>query len=85
MRYIVSKRFKKHFDKLASSVKEQFIDRRRLFEAEPYHPILRNHALAGEYKDCRSFNVSGDVRVIFSYLDDKMIHLIDIGTHSQLY
>ncbi|OGE73595.1 MAG: hypothetical protein A3I07_01030 [Candidatus Doudnabacteria bacterium RIFCSPLOWO2_02_FULL_42_9] len=85
MQYVVSKRFKKHFDKLNSSVKKQFINRRKLFEAEPHHPILHNHVLTGDYKNCRSINVTGDVRVIFSYLDDETIHLIDIGTHSQLY
>lgn len=85
MRYFLSKKFKKSFAKLPQTVKRQFIERRLLFEGEPYHPLLHNHALEGKYADCRSFNVNGDIRTIFLFLDPETVHLIDIGTHSQLY
>lgn len=85
MCYIVSKKFKKSFDSVPPSAKRQFIERRQLFEAEPYHPLLHNHALIGKYTDYRSFNVNGDVRTIFSFINSETVHLIDIGTHSQLY
>ncbi|MBI4053973.1 MAG: type II toxin-antitoxin system mRNA interferase toxin, RelE/StbE family [Candidatus Doudnabacteria bacterium] len=85
MRYLVSRKFKKRFNQLPQSVKKQFGRRRKLFESDPYHPLLHNHQLVGNYDDCRSFNVNGDVRVIFSQLDAQTVHLIDIGTHSQLY
>lgn len=85
MRYVVSKKFKKSFDRLPKPVKKQFTKRRKLFESNPFHPLLHNHQLIGKHDDCRSFNVNGDVRVIFSQLDAETVHLIDIGTHSQLY
>ncbi len=85
MRYLASKKFKKSFDRLPKSVRLQFINRRKLFESEPYHPLLHNHSLTGRFADCRSFNVNGDVRIIFAYIDEGTVHLIDIGTHSQLY
>lgn len=85
MRYLVSKKFKKSFGKQPETVKRQFIERRLLFESEPYHPLLHNHALIGKYSDCRSFNVNGDIRTIFAFVDPGTVHLIDIGTHSQLY
>ncbi len=85
MRYLVSKKFKKSFDRLPQAEKRQFIERRKLFESEPYHPLLHNHALTGKLIDCRSFNVNGDIRTIFSFIDSEAVHLIDIGTHSQLY
>ena len=85
MRYIVSKKFKKNFDKLPLLIKRQFIERRKLFEAEPYNPILHNHALSGKYSDCRSLNVNGDFRIIFYFIDSETIHLVDIGNHSHLY
>lgn len=85
MRYLVSKKFKKSFNKLSQTAKRQFIDRRMLFEAQPYNPLLHNHSLTGKYSDCRSFNVNGDVRAIFEFIDSETVHLIDIGTHSQLY
>lgn len=85
MHYVASKKFKKSFDKLPETVKKQFIERRKLFEADPFHPLLHNHSLVGRYSDCKSFNVNGDVRTIFAYIDSNTVHLIDIGTHSQLY
>ncbi len=85
MRYFLSKKFKKNFDKLPKPFKRQFGERRKLFESEPYHPLLHNHSLSGKYSDYRSFNVNGDVRTIFAYVDYDIVHLIDIGTHSQLY
>jgi len=85
MRYIVSKKFKKSFNRLSKSVKYQFIARRKLFEADSSNPLLHNHALLGKFSDCRSFNVNGDVRAIFVLIDSETVHLIGIGTHSQLY
>ena len=85
MRYLVSRKFKKSFDKLPKVVKQQFSERRKLFESEPYHPLLHNHSLTGKYSDCRSFNVKGDFRTVFEQLDSETVHLIDIGTHNQLY
>jgi len=85
MNYVISKRFKKNFDKLPETVKYQFIERRKLFESQPYHPLLHNHILTGKYSQCRSFNVNGDIRIIFEQLNPETIHLIDIGSHSQLY
>lgn len=85
MDYVVSKKFKKSFNKLPQAGKKQFIERRKLFESDPFNPLLHNHSLAGKYSDCKSFNVNGDIRVIFSYINPETVHLIDIGTHSQLY
>ena len=85
MHYHLGKKFKRNFDKLPKPLKHQFIERRKLFESEAYHYLLHNHPLTGKYSDYRSFNVNGDVRVIFYYIDDNTTHLIDIGTHSQLY
>ena len=85
MQYIVSRKFKKSFDKLPLKIKQQFLERRRLFEGEPHHPQLRNHTLTGKYTGCRSFNITGDVRTVFEQLDVNLVHLIAIGTHSQLY
>ena len=85
MRYLVSKKFKKSFGKLPQTVKRQFVERRKLFEMEPYHPLLHNHALGGKYSYFRSFNVNGYFRAIFEQIGAETVHLIDIGAHSQLY
>ena len=42
------------------------------------------HALTGDLQGRRAFSITGDVRVIYIELEDKIIFL-DIGTHSQVY
>jgi addiction module RelE/StbE family toxin len=49
------------------------------------HPILKTHKLSGKLKDLWSFNVTGDVRVVFDKSQKNVIILVDIGSHSELY
>ena len=64
---------------------DRFYERLELFKVDIFHPILNNHALTGEHKDKRSFNVTGDYRVWFYYIGKDAVILTDIGTHSELY
>ena len=43
-----------------------------------------DHALKGEYKDCREFHISGDLLIIYFIVDDTL-NLIRMGSHSQLF
>lgn len=45
---------------------------------------LKDHALTGDLQGRRSFSITGDIRVIYIELTEKII-LLDIGTHSQVY
>ncbi len=56
----------------------------RIFVADQFHYSLNNHALSGEFKGIRSFDVTGDVRVHYEEIDDGIV-LLKIGTHAQLY
>ena len=80
-----SKDFVKQYKKLPAKVQEQFNQRLVLWLENPNHPLLRNHPLVGRYQGYWSFNVSGDVRVIYIYLESTVVELSLIGTHSQLY
>jgi mRNA interferase YafQ len=44
----------------------------------------RDHKLIGNYSGFREFHVGGDVLVIYC-IEDGIIRLTRIGTHSQLY
>lgn len=44
----------------------------------------RNHKLKGNFKDCKEFHLGGDMLVIYLVQDD-IITLVRIGTHSQLF
>lgn len=59
------KRFIKSYNKLPQKIKKAFDSRLVIFMKNPFEPILRNHALIGEYKEFRSIDVTGDFRALF--------------------
>lgn len=86
MEVAYSKNFKKYFAKLQKKVQEQFFQRLSLYLENPQHPLLRVHSLGGEYLGYQSFNVTADVRAIFTIRNNGTVLYVDtIGTHSQLY
>ncbi|MDO8625911.1 MAG: type II toxin-antitoxin system mRNA interferase toxin, RelE/StbE family [Candidatus Magasanikbacteria bacterium] len=86
MRIEYSRRFLKEYDKAPSGIQAAFKKRVRLFLTEKFHPLLRNHPLTGQYRGCRSINVTGDWRAIFEEHSGRaMVYFRMIGTHSQLY
>ncbi len=56
-----------------------------LFEIEPYHPSLYNHALTGQWAGHRSIAFGGDWRVHYKMIDKNTMLFVAVGTHSQLY
>jgi len=85
MQVITSRKFDKKIRKQTVGVQKAFKEKIALFVKDVQHPLLNTHKLSGGLKDLWSFNVSGDVRVVFDKLDEDIVMLIDIGTHSQLY
>ena len=73
--------FKKRFLWLHDKFEERVV----IFIQNKYHPLLQNHALDGEWKGCRSINITGDVRAVFEEVADDHIEFVAIGTHSELY
>ncbi len=84
MQIIFRKSFQKEFAKCTGKIQSQTEERVALFISDRFNPVLNFHGLRGKYVDCYSINVNADSRVIF-YLSDSTMHLIRIGTHSQLY
>ena len=56
----------------------------KLLENKPLPPEALEHALQGEYKECREFHISGDLLVIYK-IEENTLKLIRIGTHAQLF
>ncbi|MEK7128316.1 MAG: type II toxin-antitoxin system mRNA interferase toxin, RelE/StbE family [Patescibacteria group bacterium] len=77
--------FKKSFKKKDKFVQKKALERIRLFREDPFNIILNNHSLSGEHRDERSFNVTGDYRILFYYIDENTVCFTDIGTHPELY
>lgn len=83
------RKFLKQLRKAPREIQAAFDARLELFVSNPGHPLLRNHALTGNYLGYRSINITGDWRAIYkevdSILDDPFVVFVDLGTHSQLY
>jgi mRNA interferase YafQ len=45
----------------------------------------KDHALSGNYKDCREFHLGGDMLIIYMESGLDEVILMRIGTHSQLF
>lgn len=79
------KKFKRDYKRMPVRIRELFKERLALFREQPFHPLLKNHPLQRELKDYWAFSVTGDIRVIYEYLDKNNIALIRIGSHNQVY
>lgn len=85
MRITTHRQFDKAYAKVSKAIKEKFKQRRDLFLISPFHPLLKNHALTGEYGGCRSINIAGDWRAIYREKGAGTVEFLKIGTHGQLY
>lgn len=82
---LTTKNYNKSFKKKDKLVQNKAIERIKLFRRDPFNVLLNNHALTGEHKNERSFNVTGDYRIIFYNVNEDTVVLLDIGTHTELY
>ncbi|HNS79794.1 MAG TPA: type II toxin-antitoxin system mRNA interferase toxin, RelE/StbE family [Syntrophorhabdus sp.] len=80
--------FKKAYQKKIKTddnLKKKFWKTMKLFSSNPFSKQLRTHKLTGTLKGLWAFSVDYDTRVIFSFLTDDEILLIDIGSHDEVY
>ena len=82
---LFSKDFKKKMKKLDRKISSLFDRKLELFMNDPTVKILNTHNLKGKYIGHKSFNVTGDFRVVYQMLDDATAYFVDIDSHSNLY
>jgi addiction module RelE/StbE family toxin len=85
MRIDLHRDFKKQYRKLRVQNRKRFDERLVLFVRNPFDPVLNNHALKGKYKNCRSINITGDLRAIYETVGENAVLFVAIDTHSNLY
>ncbi len=79
------KNFEKQYKKLSKSKQSKARERLLLFLEDPFNPQLNNHPLRGRYTDYRSINVTGDLRAVYKFINEKECIFVAIGAHSTLY
>lgn len=62
-------------------VKDAFLEKEGVFLDDPFLPTLETHKLHGKYKDYWAFTVIGQYRVMFQFLEDEDVGLVNILTH----
>ncbi|MBI4688998.1 MAG: type II toxin-antitoxin system mRNA interferase toxin, RelE/StbE family [Nitrospirae bacterium] len=52
--------------------------------ANPFNPLLHMHPLTGKLKGKYACTLTYDLRIVFK-LSDDIVHLLDIGSHDDVY
>jgi mRNA-degrading endonuclease YafQ of YafQ-DinJ toxin-antitoxin module len=84
MNFYRSSRFRKQFKKFPEKIRAEAFRRFEILAANEFDEFLNNHKLSGKYANCRSINITGDIRIAYEKVVDGF-YLLEIGTHSELY
>jgi addiction module RelE/StbE family toxin len=79
------KRIYKKKIKKRPELRELFWKRVELFTAEPFHKSLRTHKLTGKLSGLWAFSIDYDTRLIFEFVDEDEVLLVDFGSHDEVY
>lgn len=80
--------FKKIYQKKVKNnpeLKKRFWREMGFFSKNTFDSRLRTHKLTGKLEGLWAFSVAYDCRVIFKFLSDDEVLLIDIGGHDEVY
>ncbi len=87
MQLFRTKTFKKEYSK-ASMTDTQYVKYLKyltaLLDYQELPPQSRDHRLTGEYSGFREFHIAGDLLIVY-VIEDDILRLTRIGTHSQLF
>lgn len=84
----ISPDFKKAYSKRIKGNKKlemRVLERIGLFQKDSKNKVLNNHYLIGKMKGLYSFSITGDIRIIYQWVDEKTVLFLDIGSHNQVY
>ena len=76
--------FKRAYKRVAAAnpdLKPKIAQALETFVANPHHPSLRTHKLSGKLRGLWAFVVAYDYRVVFQFLDERNVMLIDDFSH----
>jgi len=80
--------FKRNYKKKIKSneeMKKKFWNAMKLFVKNPFNPRLKTHKLTGKLEGLWAFSCSFDCRIIFKFINNNEVLLVDIGSHDEVY
>lgn len=81
-----SVRFLKSLKKMSEPLIDEVVEKIEEFKNSKNHGKLKVHKLHGALKNCFSFSVNYNIRIIFEYGNSKnQVVLLGIGKHDQIY
>ncbi len=75
------KKWKKRHPQLIDTIEDKLTH----FVQQPFKPSLRTHQLSGPLKGYWAFSITYEYRLVFKFLSEHQVLLIDIGTHDDVY
>ena len=68
-----------------SRLKKKFWEKMEIFLENPFFPQLRTHKLSGKLAGQWAFSVDDDCRIVFEFVGEDQVLLIDVGSHDEVY
>lgn len=82
MKIFYSPKFGRQYKKLPQPIKLLAEERERIFRKNPFHPSLKTHKLQGKLSEFWSFSVDYKYRIIFEFMENKIVHFHSVGDHN---
>ena len=76
-----SSQYRRSFKKLPISTQQKAVKSLEVFQKDQFHPQLKTHKLSGKLVNRWSFSVDYSNRIMFEFVDEGTVGLIDIGPH----
>ncbi len=83
-----TKQFKKDYKKIKNSGKNISLLKEvitKLTNGEYLNSAYHDHALQGDWQDCRDCHIQGDWILIYKLVEGHMIYFERTGSHSELF
>ena len=85
MQIIYSNDFLKAARLVPKEVQKKLANLLEIFKGNPFYPQLHTKPLVGKLKSFYSFRITRDWRVIFRFINQQEIFLIDIAHRKDIY
>ena len=74
--------FVRQFENLDPDLQEEVLEKITLFQNKKNHRLLKVHKLKGKLAGRHSFSVNYKTRIVFSYVNTRVVVFLAIGDHA---